>query len=349
MNEKDMKNKKVLLGMSGGIDSTYAVLRLKELGCQVEGAVLKMFENTDIEAAQRAADALGVKLHIIDCTEDFSECVIGNFVSEYCAARTPNPCVVCNREVKFKKLCDYARENSFDNVSTGHYAHIKQNAENGRYCISRGIDSRKDQSYVLWRLSQEELEMLFFPLAADVKTDVKNISKELELPSAESKESQEICFIPSNDHFSYIEELLGKKFPEGDFIDSKGNVLGKHKGVPKYTIGQRKGLGISLGRHAFVTHIDPDNNTVTLGDEEELFKTEFNISDLVFQKYVLKDGESARLSVKVRYAAKPVLCSATVHGNGAHIVLDEPARAITPGQSAVFYDGDDVVFGGFID
>lgn len=344
-----MKNKKVLLGMSGGIDSTYAVVKLRSLGYEVEGAILKMSEHTDVAAAQRSADALGVKLHVVDCTDDFSKCVVNNFVSEYCAARTPNPCIVCNREVKFKKLCECAKENGCDNVSTGHYAHVRQNPENSRYYISRGLDDRKDQSYVLWRLSQEELEMLFFPLADDVKTEVKQISKDMALPSAEAKESQEICFIPSNDHAAYMEELLGRRFAEGSFIDASGKVLGKHKGVPRYTIGQRKGLGISLGKHVFVTSINPHDNTVTLGDEEELFKTELDISDLVFQKRVIADGESARLAVKIRYAAKPTACTVTVKGDKAHIVLDEPARAITPGQSAVFYDGDDVVFGGFID
>lgn len=344
-----MKNKKVLLGMSGGIDSTYAVVKLRSLGYEVEGAILKMSEHTDIEAAKRSADALGVKLHVVDCMDDFSKCVVNNFVSEYCAARTPNPCVVCNREVKFKKLCECAKENGCNIVSTGHYAHVRQNPENGRYYISHGLDDRKDQSYVLWRLSQEELEMLFFPLADDVKTEVKQISKDMALPSAEAKESQEICFIPSNDHAAYMEELLGHSFAEGAFIDANGKVLGKHKGVPRYTIGQRKGLGISLGKHVFVTAIDSNENTVTLGDEEELFKTELDISDLVFQKRIIADGESAKLAVKIRYAAKPTACTVTVNGDNAHIVLDEPARAITPGQSAVFYDGDDVVFGGFID
>ena len=251
--------------------------------------------------------------------------------------------------MKFKKLCECAKAVGCDTVSTGHYARVLRNEENGRYYISRGLDNRKDQSYVLWRLSQEELEMLFFPLADDVKTEVKEKSREMALPSAEAKESQEICFIPSNDHTAYMEELLGKKFEEGDFIDADGKVLGKHKGVPRYTIGQRKGLGISLGKHAFVTSIDPVSNTVTLGDEKELFKNELCISDLIFQKRIISDGESVRLFAKIRYAAKPVMCTVTVASGKAFVVLDESARAITPGQSAVFYDGDDVVFGGFID
>lgn len=343
-----MEKKKVLLGMSGGIDSTYAVVKLRTLGYEVEGAVLKMSEHTDVEAAKRSADALGVKLHVVDCEADFKKYVVENFVSEYSRARTPNPCIVCNREVKFKKLCDCARELGIDTVSTGHYACISRDGETGRYYVVRGKDGKKDQSYVLWRLSQEELAMLFFPLADDVKTEVKQISKEMALPSAELKESQEICFIPSNDHTAYIEEYIGKKIPAGDFVDSTGKVLGRHKGVVRYTIGQRKGLGISLGKHAFVTAIDPDANTVTLGDECELFKNEFFINDIIFQKREYGEGDVVRALVKIRYAAMPAACEVTFTKDGARVVTDAPSRAITPGQSAVFYDDDGVVFGGFI-
>jgi tRNA-specific 2-thiouridylase len=279
-----MKNKKVLLGMSGGIDSTYAVVKLRTLGYEVEGAVLQMSEHTDIAAAKRAADALGVKLHVVDCRAAFESVVVENFVSEYSRARTPNPCIVCNREVKFRGLCDCARSLGIEKICTGHYASVCKSEETGRYYIARGNDARKDQSYVLWRLSQDELAMLFFPLAGDVKTEVKQISKEMALPSAELKESQEICFIPSNDHTAFIEEYIGKKIPEGSFTDKEGRMLGAHKGVVRYTIGQRKGLGISLGKQAFVTAIDPEKNTVTLGDEADLFTREFEIDDLVFQK-----------------------------------------------------------------
>ncbi|MBQ8403164.1 MAG: tRNA 2-thiouridine(34) synthase MnmA, partial [Clostridia bacterium] len=335
-------------GMSGGIDSTYAVVKLRTLGYEVEGAILKMSEHTDIAAAERAAEALGVKLHIVDCTEEFRACVVENFVSDYLRARTPNPCIVCNREVKFRKLCECAKSLGIETVSTGHYAHILRDGETGRYYIAKGKDARKDQSYVLWRLSQEELAMLYFPLADDVKTEVKQISKEMALPSAEMGESQEICFIPSNDHTAYIEEYIGKKIPAGNFVDKEGRVLGSHKGVVRYTIGQRKGLGISLGKHAFVTKIDPQANTVTLGDECELFTREFEIDNLVFQKHEYQAGESARMFVKIRYAAPPVPCTVNFRENAASVVLDEPARAITPGQSAVFYDEQGVIFGGFI-
>ncbi len=343
-----MEKKKVLLGMSGGIDSTYAVVKLRTLGYDVEGAVLKMSEHTDVAAALRAAQALGVTLHVVDCTEEFRTHVVENFVSEYLRARTPNPCVVCNREVKFKKLCECAKSLGIETVSTGHYAHILKDAETGRYYIAKGKDARKDQSYVLWRLSQEELAMLYFPLADDVKTEVKQISREMALPSAEMGESQEICFIPSNDHTEYIEAYLGKKIPAGNFTDKEGRVLGAHKGVVRYTIGQRKGLGISLGKHAFVTKIDPVANTVTLGDECDLFTKEFDIDDLVFQKREYAAGESAEMLVKIRYAAPPVPCMVEFCENGAHVTLCEPARAITPGQSAVFYDEQGVIFGGFI-
>ena len=343
-----MEKKRVLLGMSGGIDSTYAVVKLRSLGYEPVGAVLKMSEHTDVAAAQRAADALGVELHVVDMQEEFRTHVVENFVSEYVRARTPNPCIVCNREVKFKGLMECARALGIDHICTGHYASVEKSEETGRYYIARGTDARKDQSYVLWRLSQEELDMLFFPLSGDVKTEVKQISKEMALPSAELKESQEICFIPSNDHTAFIEGYIGKKIPEGSFTDKEGRVLGKHKGVVRYTIGQRKGLGISLGRQAFVTAIDPDKNTVTLGDEAELFTREFEIDDLVFQKRCDAPGESARLLVKIRYAAPPVAATVYFDECGAHVTAEEPVRAITPGQSAVFYDNDGVVLGGFI-
>ena len=343
-----MEKEKVLLGMSGGIDSTYAVVKLRALGYEPVGAVLKMSEHTDVAAAQRAADALGVELYVVDMQEAFKAHVVENFVSEYMRARTPNPCIVCNREVKFRGLCDCAKSLGIKKICTGHYASVEKCEETGRYYIARGNDARKDQSYVLWRLSQEEMEMLFFPLARDVKTEVKQISKEMALPSAELKESQEICFIPSNDHTAFIEEYLGKKIPEGNFTDKEGRVLGKHKGVVRYTVGQRKGLGVSLGKQAFVTAIDPDNNTVTLGDESELFTCEFYARDLVFQKHEYAPGDSARLLVKIRYAAPPVPATVYFDESGARAVTDEPVRAITPGQSAVFYDDDGVVFGGFI-
>ena len=343
-----MENKKILLGMSGGIDSTYAVVKLRSLGYEPVGAVLKMSEHTDVDAAKRAASSLGVELHVVDCRDEFENIVVGNFVSEYLRARTPNPCIVCNREVKFKKLCECAKSLGIDKICTGHYASVLQSPETGRYYIARGKDARKDQSYVLWRLSQEELSMLFFPLADDVKTEVKQISKEMALPSAELKESQEICFIPSNDHTAFIEDLLGKKIPEGYFIDKEGRVLGRHKGVVRYTVGQRKGLGISLGRHVFVTSIDPVENTVTLGDECDLFTSEFYADDLVFQKREYAPYSSANLLVKIRYAAPPVPCTVYFGEKEARVVTEAPVRAITPGQSAVFYDDDGVVFGGFI-
>ena len=334
--------------MSGGIDSTYAVVKLRALGYEPVGAVLKMSEHTDVAAARRSADALGVELHVADMSEEFGKHVVENFVSEYSRARTPNPCIVCNREVKFRGLCELAKSLGIDKICTGHYASVEKSEETGRYYIARGKDPRKDQSYVLWRLSQEELSMLFFPLANDVKTEVKQISREMALPSAELRESQEICFIPSNDHTAFIEDYLGKKIPEGSFIDKEGRVLGKHKGVVRYTVGQRKGLGISLGKHVFVTSIDPEKNTVTLGDECDLFTSGFYIDDLVFQKREYAQGERAHLLVKIRYAAMPVPCEVSFEKGFAHVVTEEPVRAITPGQSAVFYDDDGVVFGGFI-
>lgn len=343
-----MKNKRILIGMSGGVDSTYTAAKLFSLGFSVEGAVLRMSSETDVDGARKAAEKLNMKLHVIDCEKEFREKVIDNFVFEYSHARTPNPCVVCNREVKFGKLCEFASKNGFDVVSTGHYADVAFEKESGRYFIKRAKDVKKDQSYVLWRLSQEELSMLYFPMADEIKDDVKRVSAEKELIPEILKESQEICFIPSNDHASYIEEYIGKKFPQGNFVDSDGNVLGKHKGIVRYTVGQRKGLGISLGKHAFVLSVNANDNTVVLGDEDKLFTSEFDVSDMVFQKRVYKPGDRANFQVKIRYAAKPATCTVKFSDVTAHISLENPVRAVTAGQSAVFYDGDDIVFGGFI-
>ncbi len=343
-----MEKKKVLLGMSGGVDSTFAASRLVSEGYTVEGALLLMSEHTDIESARAAAEKTGIPLHIIDCKADFREKVIDNFVSEYMRARTPNPCIVCNREVKIKKLCDFAREHGFDAVVTGHYAGVGFDEASERYFIKRGADDRKDQSYMLWRLTQEELSLLYFPLEESIKSEIKRESEERGLIERDKKESQEICFIPTNDHAAFIEEYTGKRFPTGDFTDENGKVLGTHKGIIKYTVGQRKGLGISLGKHAFVLSVNAGDGTIVLGDEEGLFKSEFSVSDTVFQKRVYAVGERASLEVKIRYAARPAKCEVEFAENGAHITLEAPARAITPGQSAVFYENCDIIFGGFI-
>ena len=340
--------KKILLGMSGGLDSTYSVLQLKEMGYDVVGAVLKMSDNTDVEKAQFAADTLGVPLHVVDCTERFRDVVVQDFLNEYAAARTPNPCVICNRYVKIASLCDCAKSLGIPHVATGHYANVGFDEESGRYYIKKAADMRKDQSYVLWRLTQEQISMLTFPLAQREKKDVRAQALEQNLPSADAEESQEICFIPTNDYISYIEEAKGV-FPEGDFLDEEGRVLGRHKGIIHYTIGQRKGLGLSLGKPGFVTAIDPKANTVTVvSDESRIFSTRLVCDTLNFQKLMPMENGTIRAEGKVRYAAKPTMATVQIKGDVAEVLFDSPVRAVTPGQSVVFYDGDDVLMGGII-
>lgn len=339
---------KVLLGMSGGLDSTYSVVELKKRGYDVVGAVLKMSDNTDVEKAQTAAETLGVPLHVVDCSKRFEDVVVKDFLTEYAAARTPNPCVICNRYVKIEALCECARSLGISRVATGHYANIAYDEASGRYYIRKAGDARKDQSYVLWRLTQEQLSMLTFPLSEREKKDVRAEAVALSLPSADAEESQEICFIPTNDYISYIEEKLGK-FPEGDFLDENGKKLGKHRGIVHYTIGQRKGLGLSLGRPGFVTAIDPAANTVTVvSDEAKIFSTSLVCDTLNFQKLAPMRVGVIRAEGKVRYAAKPVMATVKIKGERAEVLFDAPVRAVTPGQSVVFYDGDDVLMGGII-
>ncbi len=339
---------KVLLGMSGGLDSTYAVHALREMGYDVVGAVLRMGEETDLEKARAAARVLDVPLHVVDCEARFREIVIGDFLREYASARTPNPCVICNRYVKIESLCGCARSLGISRVATGHYANIGFDPQTGRHYIQKGIDSRKDQSYMLWRLTEEQLSMLIFPLASLEKSEVRKEAVAMSLPSADAEESQEICFIPTNDHVSYIEERLGR-FPEGAFLDGEGRALGTHRGIIHYTVGQRKGLGLSLGKPAFVTAIDPKLHTVTVStDEADIFKTSLVCDTLNFQKLVPTESAVIRAQGKVRYAARPVQAEVCIVGGRAEVRFESPVRAVTPGQSVVFYDGDDVLFGGII-
>ena len=338
---------RILLGMSGGLDSSCAALKLIKEGHSVEGAVLIMHEYTEVESARQAAGELGIPLHEIDARDLFREKVIPNFVEQYSKGRTPNPCVVCNREVKFKVLYDYAKENGFDKIATGHYAKITE--RNGRKVISRSSDPKKDQTYMLWRLTEEIIDSLVFPLSDTTKNDVRAEAGELGLTVASRDESQEICFIPSGDYATYIEEY-GVKSREGYFVDEMDNVLGRHKGIIHYTVGQRKGLGIALGQRAFVTDIDPLTDKVTLSFEAKESK-ELYISDINFVGIApYSAGDCVELFVKVRYLAPPVAAKVFFLENGrAKVSLSSAARSVAPGQSAVFYDGDVLMFGGFIE
>lgn len=337
---------KILLGMSGGLDSTYAAKLLLDAGHTVEGAVLIMHEFTELSAARESAAALGIKLHEIDCTERFRDIVMKDFVEEYIAARTPNPCVICNSEIKFKCLCDYALEHGFDKIATGHYARVVY--EDGRFAVARSADVSKDQTYMLWRLPQQILQYLVFPLGELTKNEVRKAAKDAELVAADREESQEICFIPSGDYAAFIEREQGV-CPQGDFVDTDGNVLGRHSGIIRYTVGQRKGLGIALGARAFVTDINPVDNRITLSFEPKLTE-KIRVEKVVFSGIVPPaPGIATEFFVKLRYLAPPVRASVVFDGNGvAEVFLATPVKSVTPGQSAVFYFGDKVAFGGII-
>lgn len=337
---------RILLGMSGGLDSTYAARLLLARGHTVEGAVLVMHGHTDLTAAREAAAALGIPLREIDCRELFERVVVSDFTREYLAARTPNPCVICNSEVKFRVLLNHALENGFDRIATGHYARIVKTGD--RYAVARSADCRKDQTYMLWRLPQDILSRLIFPLGELTKEQVRAEAAREELVAADREESQEICFIPSGDYAAFIEERHGA-CPTGDFVDGEGNILGTHNGIIRYTVGQRKGLGIALGARAFVTDIDPVTNRITLSYEAKSDRA-FKVNSLVFSGMEAAPcGEERRLKVKVRYLAPFVDATVCFDGSGgAAVTLASPVKSITAGQSAVFYDGDTVMLGGVI-
>lgn len=339
---------KIVVGLSGGLDSAFTAYTLKNEGHSVEGLCLVMHDYTDVEGAKRVAELLDIKLHTLDCRDTFKKHVISNFISEYSSGHTPNPCTVCNRYVKIAQLCNFARENGFDKAATGHYAKIFFDQQSQRYCIEKGSDERKDQSYMLWYLTQEQLSTLYFPLSDITKEEIRKQAAATPFAHlADAKESQEICFIPDNDYAGYIEREKGK-FPQGNFVDAEGKVLGRHKGIIHYTVGQRKGLGIALGAPAYITNIDPVKNTVTVEKMSDVQSNALTAVNLNGQLFDVKEGGEYTLDVKIRYAAKPMTAKVKITDEKAIVTFEAPVRAVTPGQSAVFYQNNKIAFGGTI-
>ncbi|MEY2596872.1 MAG: hypothetical protein RI965_2144 [Bacteroidota bacterium] len=355
---------KVLVAMSGGIDSTVVALMLHQQGYEVIGITMKTWDyataggskketgccNLDsFNDARAAAVQHGFPHYIIDIREEFGDAVIENFIEEYMAGRTPNPCVMCNTHIKWRALLKRANALDCDFIATGHYANIRD--ENNRFIISKGKDETKDQSYVLWGLEQDLLSRTLLPLGNYRKTEIRQMALDFGYPElAKKSESYEICFVPDNDYRGFLKrnvEGIDDKLKGGLFIDKNGKILGKHSGYPFYTIGQRKGLEVTLGKPVFVTAIDPNTNTVVLGDEEDLLKNEMHVGQINLIKYDhIDDGMEA--SVKIRY--KDSGNEATLYNNekGIRVHFYDNAKGIAPGQSAVFYDGDDVIGGGII-
>jgi len=343
--------------MSGGIDSAVAALLVKEMGYDAFGATMRVCQrllsdgsdgvDIDISDAREICEKLEISHEVYDFQSEFHEAVIKNFIDTYLEGGTPNPCVVCNRALKFGILLDKALENGADMIATGHYARIEK-TENGRYLLKKAIDEKKDQTYMLWSLSQYQLSHTLFPLGELTKPEIREIGEKHGFVNAHKSDSQDICFIPEGDYASFIEKTLGEKYPAGDYVDENGNILGKHKGMIHYTIGQRKGLGISMGRHIFVTDKNPISNTVTLADEDKLFKKTVKIRGINLIPFDTFDGK-IRVEAKIRYSQKTASAYAYQTGEDEiTLEFDEAQRAPAKGQSAVIYDGDYVIGGGII-
>ena len=342
--------------MSGGIDSAVAALLALEQGYEVSGVTMKLCPKldeggtdltaNDIADAKAVCDKIGIKHTVYDLEDRFRDTVIKNFVDTYVSGGTPNPCIVCNKLLKFGALLDTELARGADLVATGHYARIEE--QNGRYLLRKATDEKKDQSYMLWSLSQHQLSHTVFPLGSLTKPEIRKIGEENGFIIAHKSDSQDICFVPDGDYAAFIEKERGEVFPEGDYIDEHGNILGRHKGVIHYTIGQRKGLGISMGRHIFVAAKDAEKNTVTLADEDKLFTKTVVLKEINLIPFDKLEG-TMRVKAKIRYHHTE--SDAYAEQTGADeitLTFDEPQRAPAKGQSAVMYDGDFVIGGGII-
>ena len=357
-----MASKKVVVGMSGGVDSSVAAWLLKQQGYDVIGVTMQIWQEEEdeiveenggccglsaVDDARRVAERIGIPYYVMNFREVFREKVIDNFVSEYEKGRTPNPCIVCNRYVKWEALLEKALALGADYIATGHYARIVH-LPNGRYAIEKAAFDRKDQTYALYNLNQHQLAHTLMPVGAYDKSEVRRIAGEIGLSVANKMDSQDICFVPDGDYAGFIRRFTGKDYPAGDFTDKDGNVLGQHKGIIHYTVGQRKGLGLSLGHPAFVLEIRPETNEVVVGTNEESMSRYVRANHVNFMSVADIDGKK-RAWGKIRYNHKGAWC--TVERTGEDEILctfDEPVRAITPGQALVLYDGEYVLGGGTI-
>ena len=341
-------NNKAIIAMSGGVDSSVAALLMKNSGYELMGITLKLLSIDEGNSADAKAvsESMGFSHTELEMCDEFREEVIDRFIDAYEHCRTPNPCIFCNRHIKFGKLIDYALTNGFSYVATGHYARICK--DNDRYLLKKGLDPMKDQSYVLYPLTQKQLSHTLFPLGELDKSEVRKIALENGFVNASKRESQDICFVPDGDYAAFIENYLNKRYKCGNFVDFNGNILGEHKGLIRYTVGQRKGLGLSLPKPMYVFSLSPENNTVVLGDNDDLFSKSLDATDI---NLIATDRIESPIMVeaKVRYSHKAQPARVWQTGDDElHVEFMEPQRAITSGQAVVLYDGDTVIGGGTI-
>ncbi len=346
-----LMKKGVLVAMSGGVDSSVTAALLLERGMDVEGVTMKLTAGLccDIGSAQAVCLHLGISHRLIDAQAEFSKNIIGDFISEYRSGRTPNPCIRCNDLVKFHLLLQYARANGFDYLATGHYARIEQDAQSSRYFLKKGTDESKDQSYFLYRLRQEQMKSVLFPLGDMRKTTVRALAREMGLPAAERPESQEICFVPDSDYRSYLKDHAPEALEPGEMVLTDGTVVGKHGGIAFFTVGQRRHLGVAAGERLYVIKIEPETRRVILGRPSELQTRELMVSNPNF--IALDELRSpVKVSVKIRYRSPFVPATIEPWGrNAVRVVFDRPVKGVCPGQAAVFYEDDMVVGGGIIE
>ncbi|WP_434309188.1 tRNA 2-thiouridine(34) synthase MnmA [Hominifimenecus sp. rT4P-3] len=356
-NIDSVKKEKIVIGMSGGVDSSVAAWLLKEQGYDVIGVTMETWENdatgektcgsSAVLDARGVADVLGIPHYTVDFREAFRRDVIEPFMAAYEAGKTPNPCVACNRKVKWEALLEKAKELGAEQIATGHYARIRR-LSNGRYAVERAVSAAKDQTYALYQLSQDQLARTKMPLGEFTKDQVREMAVKAELPVANKPDSQDICFIPDQDYAAFIGRMRGTVPPPGNFVDEKGNVLGRHQGIIHYTIGQRKGLGVAFGVPLFVKEIRPKTNEVVLGNGDEIFSRRVVCHSLCFMGEA-DFLEPRRVLAKIRYSHKGAMgIVRRIEDDLAECIFDEPVRAVTPGQAIVFYDGDLVLGGGTI-